>query len=152
MKTKITLFSLLILAFFCGKAGAQNFWSAADAATLSPQAFSTTYKPAQFVTFQLNEASFRSQLIAAPSEKTVAAGKSPFIIIVPVSSGKMEKFRVVEAPVMEAGLAARHPEIKTYVGQGIDEPSSTIRFDMSPAGFHGMILSAVRRNHLYQPY
>jgi hypothetical protein len=153
MKKKITLVGFLMFIFICGKISAQNFWSAADANSLSarPELFTNTYKPAQFVAFQLNEDAFRNQLKSAPSEKTVAAGKSTFIISVPVSSGKIERFKVVEAPVMEAGLAAKHPEIKTYAGQGIDEPSSTIRFDVTPEGFHGMILSGVRSTIYINP-
>ena len=40
---------------------------------------------------------------------------------------------------MEPGLAARHPEIKTYSGRGLDRPATTIRLDLSPLGLHASV-------------
>jgi len=152
MKKKTALLAFAFSLLLC-RAGAQNFWSRADEQSLTARnnVFEKNYKPAAFISFKLDEAAFKKQLTTAPSEKSITAGKSAFIVSVPNADGKIERFKVVEAPVMQPGLAAKYPSIKAYAGKGIDEPTSTIRFDITPNGFHGMILSAVRKTIYINP-
>ncbi|NCO69466.1 MAG: hypothetical protein GW878_02960, partial [Acidobacteria bacterium] len=37
-------------------------------------------------------------------------------------------------------LGRRFPEIKTYRGQGLDDLTAILICDLTPVGFHGMIL------------
>lgn len=152
MKKKIALFVLPLAFLFC-QAGAQNFWTRADESSLTARnnVFEKNYRPATFISFHLDESSLKNQLKAAPSDKTAQAGESSFIVSIPNSGGKIERFKVVEAPVLSNALAVKYPSIKSYTGKGIDEPTSTIRFDVTPEGFHGMILSAVRKTIYINP-
>jgi uncharacterized repeat protein (TIGR01451 family) len=98
-------------------------------------------RPERFETFQLDRAEMNALLRRAPSEALQAAPASPEEIALPMPDGTFARFRFVESPVMAPELAAQFPEIKTYLGQGIDDPAATVRFDSTPQGFHAQILS-----------
>lgn len=145
--------SIALGVLLCITATAQqgNFWTEVSETRISRDLFANRFKPAAYKIFHLNEAALSTALRSAPSEKNVPAAISDFILYIPNESGQLEKFRVVEAPVMHPDLAARYPGISSYAGQGIDDPTSTIRFDVSPRGFHGMILSSIRKTIYIDP-
>ena len=64
------------------------------------------------------------------------------VMTLPLPDGRFSRFAVAEASVMAAELAAKYPNIKTYRGQGLDDPTATARFSLTSRGFHGMIISS----------
>jgi hypothetical protein len=94
-----------------------------------------------FAAYQVDAAALKRILAAAPLERTPIARDTPTVLTVPMPDGRFERFRIQESPIMKPGLAARLPGIRTYQGQGLDDPSATGRFDWTPFGFHGMVLS-----------
>ena len=87
----------------------------------------------------LDRSSIAAMVAAAPMERTEAARANPVVLSLPDPEGKFQRFAIVESPVMEPGLAALHPEIKTYAGRGIDDTSATLRMDISPLGFRASV-------------
>ena len=61
-------------------------------------------------------------------------------ISLPTPNGGQARFAIFETVMMEEGLATKYPGIKTWVGQGIDSKSATVRIDITYLGFHAMIL------------
>ncbi|HEY5883372.1 MAG TPA: M12 family metallo-peptidase [Pyrinomonadaceae bacterium] len=90
----------------------------------------------------LDETTQRELLRRVPMEFTKAARHTQVVMTLPMPDGTLSRFRVEESPVMEPKLAALFPEIKTYRGQGLDDPTATTRFDVTPAGFHAIVLSS----------
>ncbi|MDO7874711.1 M12 family metallo-peptidase [Hymenobacter sp. ASUV-10] len=87
----------------------------------------------------LELSSLRTALAAAPLERP---GAQPITLALPLPDGRTGRFAVYEAPVMAPALAARHPEIRTYAGRGLDDATATVRLDVMPTGFHAQVLSA----------
>ncbi len=96
---------------------------------------------AEYKLFDVAESRLAETLSKAPLEFTEAAMTSRVELAVPKPDGTLERFAIVNSPIMEAELAAKFPEIQTYAGQGIDDPAAKIRLDLTPAGFHAQVLS-----------
>lgn len=97
--------------------------------------------PNSYRALSLNETAQGRLLRQAPMEFTEAARNVQVVMALPMPDGTFARFRVEESPVMAPALAARFPEIKAYRGRGLDDPTATARFDVTPAGFHAIVLS-----------
>ncbi len=95
-----------------------------------------------YKTFRLDQNLLALLLASAPKEFAQTIATAQTTITIPMPDGKLARFSIEESPIMEPALAAQFPQIKTYRGQGIDDPTATTRFDVTPAGFHAIVLSA----------
>ncbi|WP_210650504.1 M12 family metallo-peptidase [Nocardioides sp. SYSU D00065] len=97
-------------------------------------------EPTRYAAFTLDRAGIRAALDRAPAEDAArAADDAGAVVTVPAPNGELVDFRVQEVAVMEAGLAARHPELTTYAGRAVGDPTATIRLDLTPMGFHAAV-------------
>ncbi len=97
--------------------------------------------PDLYRTVKLNSDIVRPLLSSAPMEFTPEASQGSSTISLPMPDGSFQKFKFWESPTMEQELQSKFPEIRTYTGQGIDDPYATLKFDFTPQGFHAQILS-----------
>lgn len=137
MKKIITLLVVLASIQFAN-ASSINYWttiSAAQAETFGEQII----KVNACKYYELNITALSGYLQNAPMERT---NKTPLILELPMPDGKTQAFAMVESPVMELGLQLKYPSIKTYAGQSLNDPTATIRIDITESGFHAMVLAS----------
>ena len=101
-----------------------------------------TVVPQIYRTVNLNRPALAQLLANATPEFSLPMATGGVELQIPMPGGEFARFLVQESSIMSPKLAAKFPQFKTYVGQGIEDPSATMRIDLTPQGFHAMILSA----------
>lgn len=100
--------------------------------------------------YDLDVDAIKTQLAKSPNR--FSRTTSATIISLPNAEGKLEKFRVYENSTMDPALQAKYPEIRSYIGIGVDNPTATAYFSMSPTGFKSMTLSADKSASFIEPF
>lgn len=122
---------------------AAPFWQSLSAGTSAARTTSAKAPALQLSRFHattLDLPGMQSLTASAPREQSRAVASS-LTISLPTPDGSFQRFVLEESPIMEAGLAAKHPEIKTYRGKGLDDPNATLRMDITPLGLHASVRS-----------
>ena len=94
--------------------------------------------PQAYGTFRINSEMLKGVLRQAPLEFSSDAKIRNVILSIPLPNGSFANYRIQESPIMGKKLASQFPEIKTYSGQGIDDPDSILRFGWTSGGFHAI--------------
>ena len=150
---KKLLLSLTITLFFTQCIVAQkSVWKNVTTESLSSQEkLKRDSNPTEFEVFALDLSTLKTQLQLAPSRDNLGQ-TSTVILQFPKPDGKLESYRIYESSVMHPDLAARYQDIKTYVGQGIEDPSASINISTTLFGLHSMTLSAKNGTFYVDPY
>ncbi len=101
-----------------------------------------TVQPAKGTAFSVNWTNLRATLDRAPTESaSEAVRQSNMVVSLPAPNGQFQRFALVETSIMEPGLAEKMPEFRSYMGQGIDDPTATLALTDSTLGLHASVLT-----------
>lgn len=144
----------ILLTFSIFTINAQSsFFSPVNENAISGSTGKREIIPDKFKTSTANIAALKAYLWSLPDEKNVVNRRTAPVLELPMPDGSMAKFNVWKSSVMEPGLEAKYPEIRTFLGQGIDDPYATVRFDYNPYfGFSAQILSAAKGTSYIEAY
>lgn len=147
----LCLFVLLFSGVPVWAQGTAPLWREIPEAAITARA-SRYIIPERYRTLSLETAAMRRLLQQAPNENRTAVRASALVVPLPLPDGRMIRFRLVQNQTLAPELAARFPEIRTYTGLGMEDPSLTATVDMTPAGFHAMIHSPEDGLSFIDPY
>jgi hypothetical protein len=121
----------------------KDLWQAEGSApALSPTGTKPDLKIADPETYTLDDGGLAGLLGRVPDAPEVGAGSARTLTVsLPDPNGKFQRFAIHQSDLMAPALAAKHPEIQTFSGRGLDDPAATIHADMSPIGFHASVRS-----------
>jgi hypothetical protein len=122
-----------------GVQSANGLWQDVDEATLRLSG-ERPIVPAAYRIVSLDWSKLNSLLASTP-DGVAEAETSEVILSLPLPDGTYGRFQIYQTAVMHPDLAAKFPEIQTYAGIGLDDPTAYARLDTTPKGFHAMILS-----------
>ncbi|HSE98329.1 MAG TPA: zinc-dependent metalloprotease family protein, partial [Blastocatellia bacterium] len=123
-----------------GSGSPDGMWQQIDEAGLDRSR--RAVNASSYVVLRLNRELLAERMAQAPLEFSSRASTDQVLLSIPMPDGSFSTYKIELSPIMEPGLAAQFPEIKTYRGQGIEDPSSTTRFGWTSAGFHAIVFTS----------
>ncbi|AOW20937.1 reprolysin-like metallopeptidase [Urechidicola croceus] len=134
---KIFLFFVFLLPSFAFSQDRTPFWIEVSENQISQEKLASNSEPNESIYYQLDIETLKREL----NEATLIQdnfGMSKATIGFPDSNGKIEQYRVKEASVLNPNLQNEFQNIRSYIGISVSNPLSTLRFSVSPDGFHAM--------------
>jgi chitodextrinase len=147
MNFKLLPVALLAITSFAF-AQQKPLWKAANKSDITVLESSKQLPQKNLLDLDVN--SLKTSLINAPERKSITSSNK--IVSIPNENGTLERFKVYENPTMDPALSAKYPEIKSYVGIGVDNPTATVYFSISPLGFKSMKLEADKPAVFIEPF
>lgn len=149
MKKKLLLFAMIAISSFTF-AQSGNFWKA----SVNKDRTAISENKKQLLNPKLYDLDFTNleTTLSTSPKRTTSSGKSGVIVSFPNADGILENFQVFRTSNMDPALAAKYPEIKSYIGKGIENPTSSIYFSVSPLGLQTMTINADRSAVFIEPY
>ncbi len=129
-----------------------NPWTFAAEGQFNQKKLTRVVVPNEYRTVRLDLSGMESLLKEAALWQTAEAETKKIELSLPMPDGSFQRFHIVKAPIMHPDLAKKYPEINSYAGYGIEDPAAYLRFDLTPQGFHAMMLNAATGHVFIDPY
>ena len=151
-RNQCLLFAVVMISISAFAQKKASIWSATSTKQIEVNEVQF-YKqvPQKSTLFNVDVAELSKMLLNAP--KSASYDKTSNVIVnIPNAAGDFESFRISEVSIMEPILAAKFPEIKTYVGVGVENPAAQLRLTITPQkGLSAMVLSG-NKTIFIEPY
>ncbi len=141
MKLFSYLLLLLTLFTFQQNLQSQNWWTDAEPGVIEDLEGTRWIEPRIYRTIDVDLDALNTILDDAPLWFTPEAENSEIALTFPMPDGSTRTFLIQEAPVMEPGLAAQYPNMRSFAGKSTEDGTAYARFGVTHKGFHAMILS-----------
>ncbi len=106
--------------------------------------------PTSYDLYELNLNSFRQALSLVPDR--FQSADSNVIITMPNTEGKLERYKIYDASNFTPELQAQFPQIRAYIGIGIDDFYAQLRLSTSPSGIQSMVFRTDKKNEFSEAY
>jgi len=149
MKKQLLTIALLAICSFSFSQNGKALWKNASKKS-DAVVFEDKMRVSNPRVLELDVTLLKQKLANAPTR--FASQKAGVTVSFPNAEGNQENFTVQEFSNMDPALAARYPEIKSYVGRSVENPSDMVYFSLSPLGLQSMTIRAGRSAEFIEPY
>ncbi len=145
---------LFLMTLFSFSVYSQNiYWNKVDSSTFRNGKIIKKNIPQKFKLFTLQLKDFQKNLSSNAPLRINHKSVKGLIVTIPMPDGKFQRFKLYSSSIMDEKLAAKYPDINSYTGWGIDDPSAYLKLSSSNAkGISGMILSGKHSTVYFDPY
>ncbi|MEZ4979240.1 MAG: M12 family metallo-peptidase [Chitinophagales bacterium] len=148
---KLKLLALAQLFFLFSLSAQNQYWTQSNLNSIVINGPRYIY-PNSFEVYNLDYLQMKSYLFAAPMQDLFGnVTSSSFEIALPLPDGSFENFKVVESPSYELGFREIFPDIKTFLAYCPNHPEWYTRLDITPQGFHALILGTEKGSIYIDP-
>ncbi|MCL6296309.1 reprolysin-like metallopeptidase [Jejuia spongiicola] len=151
MKAKLHYVLSIAIFLFVFSVSAQNStWKKIENTNNSENLSKLNLSNSKVHLFKLNSALLNKDVSSTPLRSSSKKTSSK-IVSIPGLDGELENFILYEAPVFAPELAAKYPNIKSYVGISTKDSKTRLRMSVSPQGVQTMISSIDKPTVFMQP-
>ncbi|MDG1477406.1 MAG: M12 family metallo-peptidase, partial [Vicingaceae bacterium] len=128
-----------------------NAWSQIKESDIKENKNNRFVQPNKYKVMSLNLTTLNNSLQYAKL-KSDGDKSAPIIISLPTPDGGFTNYKVYQNTTMHPGLMTKFPEIRTYNAVSTTNNKEVVKLDVTPHGFHAMILSPEKGTIFIDPY